>query len=76
MTNKTTTPETKATRRRTTTVPVTTMEEIPVLSDRERAELTTSLQDAEARVKAGKSIDYDPKTFKNRLIGIYRGAKR
>ena len=38
------------------------MEEIPVLSDQERAELTTSLQDAEARVKAGKAIDYDPKT--------------
>jgi len=76
MTDKTATSETKAKRRRTTTVPVTTMEEIPVLSDRERAELTTSLQDAEARVKAGKSIDYDPKTFKNRLIGIYRAPKR
>ena len=76
MSNKTASPVTKAKRRRTTTVPVTTMEEIPVLSDQERAELTTSLQDAEARVKGGKAIDYDPKTFKNRLIGIYRGAKR
>ena len=63
-------------RRRTTMVPVTTMEEIPVLSDQERAELTTTLKEAEARVKAGKAIDYDPKTFKDRLIGIYRGAKR
>jgi len=63
-------------RRRTTMVPVTTMEEIPVLSDKERAELTTSLKEAEVRVKAGKAIDYDPKTFKDRLIGIYRGAKR
>jgi len=63
-------------RRRTTMVPVTTMEEIPVLSNKERAELTTSLKEAEARVKAGKAIDYDPKTFKDRLIGIYRGAKR
>ena len=52
------------------------MEEIPVLSDQERTELTNSLQDAEDRVKAGKAIDYDPKTFKNRLIGIYRAAKR
>ena len=65
-------------RRRTTMVPVTTMEEIPVLSDQERAELTTSLKEAEARVKAGKAgkaIDYDPKTFKDRLVGIYRGGE-
>src|SRR5205807_7454792 len=74
--NMTTRSATKAKRRRTTTVPVTTMEEVPVLSGQERAELTNSLQDAEDRVKAGKAIDYDPKTFKNRLIGIYRAAKR
>lgn len=67
---------TKDNRRRTTTVPVTTMEEIPVLSERERAELTTSLKQAEGRIKAGKGIDFDPKTFKDRLIGIYRGSKR
>lgn len=63
-------------RRRTTMVPVTTMEEIPVLSDTERSELISSLEEAEARVQAGKALDYDPKTFKDRLIGIYRGAKR
>ena len=61
-------------RRRTAMVPVTTTEEIPVLSDKERAELTTSLKEAEARVKAGKAIDYDPKTFRDPLVGIYRGA--
>ena len=63
-------------RRRTTMVPVTTMEEIPVLSARERAELLTSLKAAEGRIKAGKGVDYDPKTFKDRLIGIYRARKR
>jgi hypothetical protein len=63
-------------RRRTTVVPVTTMEEIPVLSARERAELLGSLEAAEARIKAGKAIDYDPKKFKDRLIGIYRARKR
>ena len=63
-------------RRRTTMVPVTTMEEIPVLSDRERTELTASLKAAETRIKAGKAIDYDPKTFKYRLIDIYRSGKR
>jgi hypothetical protein len=62
--------------RRTTTVPVTTMEEIPVLTDRERADLLKSLKAAEARVKAGKGTDYDPKTFKKRLLQIYRGSRR
>jgi len=52
------------------------MEEIPVLSDKERAELVASLKEAEDRIKAGEAIDYDPKTFKKRLVGIYRAAKR
>jgi hypothetical protein len=73
MTNKT---ATKDKRRRTTMVPVTTMEELPVLSDEECAELRTSLEQAEGRIKAGKGIDYDPKTFKQRLVDIYRGVKR
>ena len=63
-------------RRRTTMVPVTTMEEIPVLDDTERADLIRSLKEAEARVQAGKAIDYDPKTFRKRLVDIYRGSKR
>jgi hypothetical protein len=73
MTGKT---ATRDKRRRTTSVPVTTMEEIPVLSEKERADLVASLKQAEARVKAGKAIDYDPKTFRKRLLDIYRGAKR
>ena len=68
--------QTKSIGRRTTMVPVTTMEEIPVLSDRERAELTTSLKEAEARINAGKAVDYEPKTFKDRLLAIYRRGKR
>ena len=66
---------TKDKRRRTTMVPVT-MVEIPVLSETERTELLTSLKKAELRAKANKATDYDPKTFKDRLIGIYRGGKR
>lgn len=62
--------------RRTTMVPVTTMEEVPVLSDRERAELTESLEQAESRIRAGRAVDYDATTFKDRLIGIYRRGKR
>jgi hypothetical protein len=73
MTNKT---AAKDKSRRTTSVPVTTMEGIPVLSDKERADLLASLKDADARAKAGKPVDYDPKMFKTRLLDIYRGAKR
>jgi hypothetical protein len=68
--------DTKHRRRRTTTVPVTTMEEIPVLSEKERADLQQTLKDAEARIKAGQGVDYDPRTFKSRLVGVYRGSKR
>lgn len=61
---------------RTIMVPVTTMEEIPVLSESKRAELTAALKAAETRVKAGKAVDYESKTFKDRLVGIYRRGKR
>ena len=67
---------TKDKRRRTTMVPVTTMEELPVLSDKERADLHAALEQAEGRIKAGHGVDYDSKTFKRRLIDIYRGVKR
>lgn len=63
-------------RRRTTMVPVTTMEELPVLSGKERADLRASLEEAEERIEAGQSVDYDAKTFKRRLLDIYRGVKR
>ena len=61
---------------RTTRVPVTAMEELPVLSEEERAELVRSLKDAEARAAAGEAVDYDPATYKDRLIGIYRDGKK
>jgi hypothetical protein len=62
--------------RRTTLVPVITMEEIPVLSEDERGELLARLKAAEARIHAGDYVEYDPKTFKRRLMGIYRRKKR
>jgi hypothetical protein len=64
MTSKTAAKPAKGKRRRTTMVPVTTMEEMPILSGKERAELIARLKAAQARVKAGKAIDYDPETFK------------
>jgi hypothetical protein len=66
----------KAKQHRTTMVPVTTMEEIPILSEEEREELLVSLKQAEARVDAGQAVDYDRRSFRERLIAIYRGSKR
>jgi hypothetical protein len=38
--------------------------------------LIRELQEAEARAAAGEAVNYDPKTFKQRLIDIYRAPKR
>jgi hypothetical protein len=56
-------------------VPVTTMEEVPVLTDVERAELLASLQESEQAIGAGQGTDYDAKSFKERLVRIYRRVK-
>lgn len=61
---------------RTTMVPVTTMEDVPVLSPSERAELVASLEAAQSRVDAGEGVEHDAKSFKDRLMGIFRSAKR
>jgi hypothetical protein len=63
-------------RRRSTMVPVTTMEEIQVLSETETERLRNELKEAEARIRAGKGLDYDSKAFKNRLLRIYRSRRR
>jgi hypothetical protein len=63
-------------KRRVTTVPVTTMEDVPVLSERERAELRAALEQARAQVDAGQAVDHDSQTFKDHLIGVFRDAKR
>ena len=62
--------------RRTTTVPVTTMEEVPVLDPRERDQLLDDLREAGAQIAAGKGADYQPKRFRDRLLRIYRRIKR
>lgn len=62
--------------RRTTAVPVTTMEALPVLSEEERDALVRELQQSQAQVDAGQAVDHDPATLKQRLLAIYRGAKR
>jgi hypothetical protein len=57
-------------------VPVTTMEEVPVLTLEERAALITSLEEAEARVKAGQFVEFNPATFEEQLLDVRRKAKR
>ena len=48
----------------------------PFYRTRSGSELLASLKDAERRVKACKAIAYDSKTFKKRLLNVYRGVKR
>jgi hypothetical protein len=62
--------------RRTARVPVTTMEELPILSEEERAEMLASLKAAEARVAAGQCVEHDPDTFVDRLMKVRAGAIR
>ena len=57
-------------------VPVTTLEEMPILDESEKAELLASLKQAEADIKAGKGVEYDTKTFRDLLVRIYRANKR
>jgi hypothetical protein len=52
------------------------MEETPILSAEERKKLLTSLEQAQLRVKSAEAIIFDPDTFKDRLIRIYREGKR
>lgn len=60
---------------RTTMAPVTTMEEVPVLSEAERAEMIASLKAAETRIDAGQFTVFDPVKFKRRLIAIHNNVK-
>ena len=56
--------------------PVTTMEEAPILSGKERAEMIASLKAAEARIAAGEYVEHDPDTFVDRLMDIRAAAIR
>jgi hypothetical protein len=60
-------------KRETVAVPVVTVEEVPVLSERERADLVASLKRAEADVAAGKAKPFDREEFKKRFLAICRG---
>ena len=57
----------------TMVVPVVTMAEVPVLSERERCELIASLQQAEADVAAGRAKPFNREEFEQRFLAICRG---
>ena len=57
-------------------VPVTNMEEVPLLSQKERAALISSLEEADARIRAGQGSEYGPAVLNDRLLDIHRKAKR
>jgi len=61
---------------RTAMVPVTTMEELSILSEEERADLVASLKAAEARIAAGEYVKHDPATFVDRLMKTRASAIR
>jgi hypothetical protein len=52
-----------ATARRMEYVQITQAEQMPVLSDEEKAELIQSLKDAEARLDKGEGITFKPGEF-------------
>ena len=56
-------------------VPVMTMEEVPVLSKAERDELIASLEKAQAEIAAGNCTTYNPDTFMDEMMAVYRAAK-
>lgn len=62
--------------RRTAMVPVTTMEEVLILSEEERADMVAVLKDAEMRIASGECGEHDPDTFVDRLIEVRASAIR
>jgi hypothetical protein len=60
-------------KRETMVVPVVTMEEVPALSEQERADLVASLKQAEAEVAAGRARPFDREEFRKRFLAICRG---
>jgi len=71
-----TSPAADKTARRTAMVSVTTMEELPILFDEERAEMLASLKAAEARIAAGQYVKHDRESFVKRMLDVRAAAMR
>jgi hypothetical protein len=52
------------------------MEELPILSDDERAEMIASLKAAEARIASGEYVEHDSSTFVDHLMSVRAAALR
>jgi hypothetical protein len=61
---------------RTTLVAVTTMEEIPVFSADEHAELVTSLREAEREIAEGRGAPYDSEEMRRHFRARLDRGKR
>ena len=57
-------------------VPVSTMAEVPVISDAERDELIASLKEGQARIAAGEYTVHNPDTFVEHLMELRAAALR
>jgi len=55
-------------KRKVTVTPVTTMQEVPVLTPAEQAEFIDSLEVAEAQINPGDAMKYENEAFKDRLF--------
>lgn len=62
-------------RARTAMMPVTTMEEVPVLDEQARAEFVATLKAAEADIAAGRFAAHEPATFVETMLAVRNAAK-
>ena len=61
---------------KTTWIPVTTMEEMPLLDDEELNELVGSLKEGEAEIAAGKFAVLEPRMFADEMLAIRDAARK
>ena len=54
--------------------PLTTLEEAPLLTEDQRADMIKSLKEAEARIAAGRYVEHDPDAFVARLMELRAAA--
>ena len=54
---------------------MTTMEEVPVISDAERDALVESLREGQARIASGEYTVHNPDTFIDRLMEVRAEAQ-
>lgn len=55
-------------------MPITSMEEIPVLTEVERTGFIASLKEGEASIKKGYALHLDAKSIKKWLFALYHKA--